>query len=89
MKKKITKIRLATSPFTLQSHTHITDVWVEGEGSCSVSEIIRRIENGREEFVSAHYPFPMVSVIYSGYSKFIKTQPDFTNKDNLLNLPRY
>ncbi len=83
---QITAIR---KPNRNSTHEHITHVRYDGVIHTR-EHVIRLIENRTDSFyVSVAGSVAWVTVVYPGAGRdpYIRTIPDWTGKDNLLNLP--
>ncbi|UEG52603.1 DUF3892 domain-containing protein [Mucilaginibacter daejeonensis] len=82
-----------TKPNAQSSHEHITHIGYDTlfkRGIITVEEAIKRIEaNSREFYVETPAGSAYVKVERpEGRRPYIRTVPDHTEKDNLLNLPQ-
>lgn len=90
MANQITHIR---KPNVNSSHEHITDVKgtnVNGTFQYTVAQVIAYLKQGYQFHV--HRAGRTINVTYqksAAGNEYIKTEPDSTQKDNLLSLPQF
>lgn len=76
------------------SHPHIAKVKLEGGTIETRAQVIDYIRNHRMTYVTSAPGVPEAKVIVAGCPKcgsgdYITTEPDSTEKNNLLDLPRF
>lgn len=89
---KATKIKMKYGCHYSDNVLEIDQVYLEGlryNGYYKKEDIHDYLKNNPNTIVVNIYPYPYVIPAESVYGeKYVKSEPDSTNKDNLLRLPR-
>jgi hypothetical protein len=85
----VTHVRLAPSTFVPEQYEHITDLLVNGV-PYTVAEIIFWMGLG----VTFYVLDPLgrrvdIELVHDVFATYVRSKPDYTTRDNLLNLPRF
>lgn len=89
---KATKIRMKTGCNSSNNLQEIDELYIEGcekEGFYKKADIHDHVKQHPGSIQVNISPYPDIVHATSTYGeKYVKSKPDYTNQDNLLNLPR-
>lgn len=89
---KATKIKMRNGCYYSQSLLEIDSIYIEGcaePGFYKKETLHDYVKNHKDSIQVNIYPFPSLVAATSVYGeKYVRSSPNGTQKDNLLNLPR-
>jgi len=84
-----TKIKMKYGCYNSNDLTEIDQIYIDNCGWCSKGYLYDYLKKYPNSIKVYHSPYPfLIPALSPHYEKFVRSEPNNTVRDNLLNLPR-